>query len=69
MSKIYNAFRELSRTEKVNFVSEHIELATAKSIAKYVRGYLFDVLKDVGDDDYVAMYLKEKGYEVIKGKN
>ena len=32
----------------------------------YVKGYLFDVLNDVGDDEYIAAYLREKGYEVKK---
>ena len=31
--------------------------------------YLFDVLNDLGNDDYVATYLKEKGYEVTKKEN
>lgn len=31
---------------------------------KYVKGYLFDVLKDVGDDEYIATYLRNKGYKV-----
>lgn len=30
---------------------------------------LFDVLNDLGNDDYVATYLKEKGYEVTKKEN
>ncbi len=66
MGKIENAFRELSRTEKVKFISENIDLATSESVSNYVRDYLFDVLKDIGDDDYIAMYLKGKGYSVKK---
>lgn len=64
MSKIEEAFRGLGRTEKVRFISQNIEYANAVAVASYVKGYLFDVLNDVGDDEYIAAYLREKGYEV-----
>ena len=35
-------------------------------MANYIKDYLFDVLKDVNDDEYIAMYLREKGYTVTK---
>lgn len=57
-------FNQLGRTEKCEFISQHIELASSKAIAMYVKGYLFDVLKDVGDDEYIATYLRNKGYKV-----
>ena len=57
-------FNQLGRTEKCEFISQHIELASSKAIAKYVKEYLFDVLKDVGDDEYIATYLRNKGYKV-----
>lgn len=66
MSKIEEAFRGLGRTEKAKFVSQNIDYANADAVAKYVSGYLFDVLNDVEDDEYIAMYLREKGYEVTK---
>lgn len=66
MSKIEEAFRGLGRTEKVRFISQNIEYANAVAVASYVKGYLFDVLQDVGDDNYVAMYLRNKGYKVTK---
>lgn len=66
MNKIEEAFRGLGRTEKVRFISQNIEYANAVAVANYVKGYLFDVLEDVGDDDYVARYLSNKGYEVAK---
>lgn len=65
-SSIKRAFNSLGRTKKSEFISEHIELASSKAVAKYVEGYLFDVLKDVNDDEYIAMYLREKGYTVTK---
>ena len=57
-------FNQLGRIEKCEFISQHIELASSKAIAKYVKEYLFDVLKDVGDDEYIATYLRNKGYKV-----
>lgn len=68
MSKIEDVFCTLGRTKKVEFISENIDLASADAVAKHVKGYLFDVLNDVGDDEYVATYLREKGYEVTKKK-
>ena len=61
MSKIEEVFRGLGRTEKAKFISQNIDYANAD-----VSAYLFDVLKDVGNDEYVATYLKEKGYKVTK---
>lgn len=54
MSKIEEAFRGLGRTEKVRFISQNIEYANAVAVSHYVKGYLFDVLQDVGDDNYVV---------------
>ena len=63
---VEDAFRDLGRTKKVEFINENIELASAHAVAGYVKGYLFDVLNDVDDDDYVATYLRGKGYKVTK---
>ena len=57
-------FEQLGRTKKCKFISQHVDLASPEAIAKYVKGYLFDVLKDVGDDEYIATYLRNKGYKV-----
>lgn len=64
--KCEKAFNGLGRTKKVEFISKNIELASSSAVADYVKGYLFDVLKDVGDDEYVATYLRGKGYKVEK---
>lgn len=61
-------FRTLSRTQKVEFISNNITYASAHAVAEYVKNYLFDVLKDVGDDEYVADFLRSKGYQVTKTK-
>lgn len=65
-NNIERAYQSLGRTQKSEFISEHIELASSKAIANFVKSYLFDVLKDVNDDEYIAMYLREKGYTVAK---
>ena len=66
MDKIEEAFKNLGRTEKARFISQNIEYANAVAVSHYVKGYLFDVLQDVGDDNYVAMYLRNKGYKLTK---
>lgn len=63
---IEKVFCGLGRTKKVEFISEKIDFASAHAVAKYVKGYLFDVLNDLGNDDYVAEYLRDKGYQVTK---
>lgn len=52
MDKIEEAFKNLGRTEKARFISQNIEYANAVAVSHYVKGYLFDVLQDVGDDNY-----------------
>ena len=64
--RIKRLFCQLSRTQKVEFISENIQYASAKAIADYERDYLFDVLQELDDDDYVANYLRDKGYKVTK---
>lgn len=69
-NKLEYEFSQLGRTKKCEFISQHIDMASASSVAAYVRSYLFDVLRDISDDEYVAMYLREKGYTVErKGGN
>ena len=43
MSKIDDVFCTLGRTKKSEFISEHIELASASAVAGYVKEFLFDV--------------------------
>lgn len=66
MENVELAFNDLGRTKKVEFISKNIELASSRAVADYVNGYLFDVLMDVGDDEYIATYLRNKGYNVEK---
>lgn len=66
MKNVELAFNGLGRTKKVEFISKNIELASSRAVADYVKGYLFDVLTDVGDDEYIATYLRNNGYNVEK---
>lgn len=66
MLRLKNLFSQLGRTQKVQFISDNIQYASAEAVAKYVKDYLFDVLEDVGDDNYIANYLRDKGYKVEK---
>ncbi len=66
MKRLEYLFRTLSRTQKVQFISDNIQYASAGAVADYVKDYLFDVLEDVGDDNYIANYLRDKGYNVGK---
>ena len=59
-------FEYLGRTEKSNFISKNIEYASPQAVGKYVKGYLFDVLKSVNDDGYIIDYITERGYKVEK---
>lgn len=58
----------LSPGDYIDERSQNIDYANANAIAKYISAYLFDVLEDVGNNEYVAMYLRGKGYEVTKQK-
>lgn len=61
---INDLFYSLGRTKKVQFISENIQYASDEAVAKHVKSYLFDVLKDIENDEYIATYLREKGYRV-----
>lgn len=54
MNKIEEAFRGLGRTEKAKFISQNIDYANADAVAKYISAYLFDILEDVGNNEYVG---------------
>lgn len=66
MNLIEKDFEHLGRTEKSNFISKNIEYASPQAVGKYVKSYLFDVLKSVNDDGYIIDYITERGYKVEK---
>ena len=55
MENVEKAFNGLGRTKKVEFISKNIELASSSAVADYVKGYLFDVLKDVDQGGRIKM--------------
>lgn len=67
--EIRDLFQSLGRTKKVEFISDSIQYASDSAIAEHVKSYLFDVLEDVEDDEYIAAYLREKGYTVEEPQN
>lgn len=67
--EIRDLFQSLGRTKKVEFISENIQYASDSAIAEHVKSYIFDVLKEVEDDEYIAAYLREKGYTVEEPQN
>lgn len=60
------AWSSQSRTDKVNFISQNLDYASDKAIAAHVEAYLFDILDEMGDPEYVAQWLRDKGYDVNK---
>lgn len=67
--KIRELFGQLSRTQKVNFISDRLEYATDASISSHIGAYIFDWLEDLYEDGRVyeiIEFLKQKGYEVAK---
>ena len=65
--RINDLFLSLGRTKKVEFIDRNIDYASDRAIAKYVKSYLFDVLCDIEDDEYIANFLRGRGYKVEKG--
>ncbi len=65
--EIRDLFQSLGRTKKCEFISENIQYASDNAIASHVEAYLFDILKDIENDEYIADYLRENGYRVEKG--
>lgn len=64
--EIRDLFQTLGRTKKVEFISENVQYASDEAIAKHIESYLFDILEDIDNDDYIADYLRNNGYTVNK---
>ena len=60
------AWRSHSRTDRQEFINENINLASSHVVAQYVEAYLFDILDEMDDPEYVAQWLRDKGYEIKK---
>ena len=59
-------FRNFSRSDRQAFINENIDLASSHIVAQHVEAYLFDILEEMDDPEYVAQFLRDKGYEVKK---
>lgn len=67
--KIEELFRQLSRTKKVEFISDNIDCASDRAIVRHVGSYICDILEDLWEDgnvEGVIVFLKSKGYKVEK---
>lgn len=67
--KIKELFCQLSRTKKVEFISDNIDYASDRAIVRHVGSYICDILEDLWEDghvDGVVEFLKGKGYKVEK---
>ncbi len=53
-------------SDKSKFISENLYYASSVAVAEHVETYLFDILDEVEDKEYIANYLRERGYEVNK---
>ena len=67
--RLNDLFYTLSRTKKVEFISDNIDYASDRAIVRHVGAYICDILEDIWDDgniDGVINFLKSKGYKVEK---
>lgn len=67
--KIKELFLQLSRTKKVEFISDNIDYASDRAIVRHVGSYICDILEDLWEDGHVEgviEFLKSKGYKVEK---
>lgn len=65
--KIEELFRQLSRTKKVEFISDNIDYASDRAVVRHVGSYICDILEDLWEDgniNGVVAFLKNKGYKV-----
>lgn len=65
-STLTQAFRSHSRTDRTEFISQNLHYASSEAIANHVEAYLFDILDEMEDPEYVAQWLRDRGYEVNK---
>ena len=65
-SILTKAFRSHSRTDRTEFISQNLHYASSEAIAKHVEAYLFDILDEMEDPDYVAQWLRDRHYAVKK---
>lgn len=60
-------FLSLSRTKKVEFISDNIDYASDRAIVRHIGSYICDILEDLweeGNIEGVVAFLRSKGYKV-----
>ncbi len=64
MTLFERAFRNLSRTQKSEFISKNIEYAYSCAVAEYAKNYILDILDnfDKHELQMVSDYVCSKGY-------
>ena len=64
LENLRSAFRNNSSSVCSEFIDQNLHYASASAIFQYVESYLFDVLDEIVDKEYIADYLRNKGWEV-----
>ena len=67
--KLKDLFLSLSRTKKVEFISDNIDYASDRAIVQHVGSYICDIMEDLWDEgniEGVVLFLRDKGYKVEK---
>lgn len=69
--KFNQAFCQLGRTEKVQFIEAHLEFASERAIAEYVDTYFLGVARHLPEETIMAMlhYKQEQGKSDETGGN
>lgn len=70
--RIKELFLTLSRTKKVEFISDNIDYASDRAIIRQIGSYIRDFLEDLWDEEQnreqIISFLNSKGYKVEKGQ-
>lgn len=65
--KLKDLFLSLSRTKKVEFISDNIDYASDRAIVRHIGSYICDILEDLWEEgkiEGVVAFLRSKGYKV-----
>lgn len=69
--RIKEMFLTLSRTKKVEFISDNIDYASDRAIVRHLGAYICDFLEELWDEEQnreqLITFLNRKGYTVEKG--
>lgn len=65
--KLKDLFLSLSRTKKVEFISDNIDYASDRAIVRHIGSYICDILENLWEEgkiEGVVAFLRSKGYKV-----